>query len=405
MKILVINGGSSSLKFRLYEMPSQKLICSGLVERIGEEQSFVKCSIIIDDVEKSVEREFPIADHGEAVRQILVVLTAPSNRVISDIKEIEIVGHRVVHGGETFSEATIITDEVKEKILQLFSIAPLHNPVNYRCIEVTQHFFPDAKQVAVFDTAFHQTLPPKAYRYAIPNSFYKEDGIRVYGFHGISHKYITQKAREYMNKPNAKMISIHLGNGCSMTAVEGDKSLDTSMGFSPLNGLVMGTRSGELDPSIIFHMASKLGLSLEQINTMLNKESGLIGLCDMNDMRDIRRAVEEGNKEAAFACELYAYRIRKYIGAYAAVLNGLDAIIFSAGVGENDVATREQVCTNMEFLGISLDKARNQQRGKDIFKINTDESSVKIFVIATNEELEIAIESYELCNNMLTALS
>jgi acetate kinase len=397
MKILVINAGSSSIKFRLYDMPSGKLVCSGLAERIGEEQSFIKCLIAVGDLEKTVENESPIVDHSEAIRQILAILMDPSNLVISNTKEIDVVGHRVVHGGETFSKATLVTNEVKEKIVQLFPIAPLHNPANYRCIEVTQHFFPDAKHLAVFDTAFHQTLPAKAFRYAIPESFYKKDKIRAYGFHGISHKYVTQKAREYLNKPQAKMISIHLGNGCSITAVEGDTALDTSMGFSPLNGLVMGTRSGDIDPSIIFHMATKLELSLEDINTVLNKQSGLTGLCNMNDMRDIRKAINEGNKDAEFACEIYAYRIRKYIGAYAAVLNGLDAIIFTAGVGENDTVMRELVCSNMEFLGISLDKKRNQLRVKDVLEINTEPSKVKILVIPTNEELEIAIQSYEIC--------
>lgn len=396
MKILVINAGSSSVKFQLFDMPLANPLCSGLAERIGSDKSFIRSKIYLNGAEKLVENNQPIPDHTVALKLILSLLADVENGLMKDPEEIAVIGHRVVHGGEDFTKATLVTSEVKEKIKQLFSLAPLHNPLNYRCIEVAEKTFPKAKQVVVFDTAFHQSMPPQAFRYAIPASYYTKENIRVYGFHGTSHKYVTQKAREYLQKPAAKMISIHLGNGCSITAVDGERSLDTSMGFSPLSGLVMGTRSGDIDPSVIFHLVSKLGMSSERINTLLNKQSGLSGLCGFSDMRDIRNAIEEGNKDAVFACELYAYRIKKYIGAYVAVLNGLDALIFTAGVGENDPYIRELVCSNLDFIHISLDKAQNNRKTEGIREINKQDALIKILVVPTNEEFEIARQCFEI---------
>jgi len=396
MKILVINAGSSSVKFQLFDMPLANPLCSGLAERIGSDKSFIRSKIYLNGAEKLVENNQPIPDHTVALKLILSLLADVENGLMKDPEEIAVIGHRVVHGGEDFTKATLVTPEVKEKIKQLFSLAPLHNPLNYRCIEVAEKTFPKAKQVVVFDTAFHQSMPPQAFRYAIPASYYTKENIRAYGFHGTSHKYVTQKAREYLQKPAAKMISIHLGNGCSITAVDGERSLDTSMGFSPLSGLVMGTRSGDIDPSVIFHLVSKLGMSSERINTLLNKQSGLSGLCGFSDMRDIRKAIEEGNKDAVFACELYAYRIKKYIGAYVAVLNGLDALIFTAGVGENDPYIRELVCSNLDFIHISLDKAQNNRKTEGIREINKQDALIKILVVPTNEEFEIARQCFEI---------
>lgn len=392
MKILVINAGSSSLKFRLYDMPGETLLCSGVAERIGEEKAYIHFTIG-NDTEMN-ELHVPVTDHAEAVRQVVLLLS--SHAIIKDPLEIKTIGHRVVHGGEDFSTALKITKEVKEKIKQLFSFAPLHNPVGFRCIEVTEAFFPSAKQVAVFDTAFHHQLPEVAARYALPAAYYKNDKIRAYGFHGISHKYVTEKAREYLGNPAAKLISMHLGNGCSMAAVEGDKSIDTSMGFSPLSGLVMGTRAGDIDASVVLHLQMQCGLNTEYVNTLLNKQSGLLGLTGYSDMREVHKAAAKGDKEALFACELYVYRIKKYTGAYIAALNGLDALIFTAGVGENDVRIREMVCSGLSFLGIVLDKEKNRHHKNDIREINRRNEKVKILVIPTNEELEIARQSYAL---------
>jgi acetate kinase len=302
----------------------------------------------------------------------------------------------VVHGGETFASTTIITPEVKSEIKKLFSLAPLHNPANYLGIDVAEKIFTKAKQIAVFDTAFHQTIPEEAYRYAIPHSFYKELGIRVYGFHGTSHKYVSEKASEYLQNPLAKLITIHLGNGCSMTAVNAGKSIDTSMGFGPLNGLVMGTRSGDVDPFIIFHLVNQLGYSLDQVNNILNKQSGMLGLTGFSDMRDVTREIAEGNEDAELAYRIYAYRIKKYIGTYAAVLNGLDAIVFTGGVGENDKNIRRLACNNMDFLGIQLDEERNKIRSNDIREINSENAIVKVLIVPTNEELEIVKQCFEL---------
>lgn len=377
-------------------MPLEKPVCSGLAERIGLENAVITHKIFLNGEEKVIKQEVELANHEEGLKAIATLLTDAAIGVIKNPDEIDVVGHRLVHGGETFAATTIITNEVKEKIKKLFPLAPLHNPANYLGIEVAEKIFTNAQQAGVFDTAFHQTLPEKAFRYAIPESLYKEQHIRAYGFHGTSHKYVSERAMEYLSKPDAKLVTIHLGNGCSMAAVKNGSSVDTSMGFSPLGGLVMGTRSGDIDPSIIFHLINQSGYTPEKVNALLNKQSGMLGLTGFSDMRDIGKAVKEDNKDAALALEIYAYRIKKYIGAYAAILNGLDAIVFTAGVGENDVATRRRICTHMEFLGIYLDEEKNDLRSPVTREINTVSSPVKILVVPTNEELEIAKQCYAL---------
>lgn len=396
MNIFVVNSGSSSIKYQLFKMPVEKPFCIGLIERIGLENSIITHTVFLDGGEKKIERTVDLPDHAAGLKEVAALLTDTQIGIIKNPDEIDAVGHRVVHGGETFAATTIITKKVKEEIQKLFPLAPLHNPANYLGIEVAEKIFTKAKQVAVFDTAFHQTLPKKAFTYAIPGSFYTDFQIRVYGFHGTSHKYVSRKATEYLSRPDAKLITIHLGNGCSMAAVKNGKSVDTSMGFSPLTGLVMGTRSGDIDPSIIFHLISQLGYNPEEVNDLLNKQSGMLGLTGFSDMRDINKAVQEGNKEADLALEIYAYRVKKYIGAYAAVLNGLDAIVFTAGVGENDVKTRQRICNEIQFLGIHMDEEKNKMISNTAREINDASSPVKILVIPTNEELEIAQQSYRL---------
>ncbi len=396
MNIFVVNSGSSSIKYQLFKMPVEKPVCSGLVERIGLEHSVITHKIYLDGGEKIIKKTIDLASHEEGLKEVASLLTDGESGVIKKPGEIDAVGHRVVHGGETFAETTIITKKVKEKIQKLFPLAPLHNPANYLGIEVAEKIFTRAKQVAVFDTAFHQTLPKRAFTYAIPKSFYTDQHIRAYGFHGTSHKYVSGRAMEYLNKPDVKLITIHLGNGCSMAAVKNGKSLDTSMGFSPLSGLIMGTRSGDIDPSIIFHLISQLGHDPEQVSALLNKRSGMLGLTGFSDMRDIGKAAQDGNPDAELALEMYAYRIKKYIGSYTAVLNGLDAIVFTAGVGENDVQTRQRICSEMLYLGIRLDEEKNKSLSTAIREINSEDSPVKILVIPTNEELEIVKQCYEL---------
>lgn len=396
MNVFVINSGSSSIKYQLIEMPSETVVCSGIVERIGKEDARIIYKTYKNEEEQITTKVTGVANHAKGLQEVVSLLTAKDTGVINDPSEIHTVGHRVVHGGETFSQTTIITPEVKEKIKQLFALAALHNPPNYTGIEVAEKLFPKAVQVAVFDTAFHQTIPPVAFRYAIPNKFYYEDGIRVYGFHGTSHKYVSNKAIEYLKTENSKIITIHLGNGCSMTAVQNGKSIDTSMGFGPMNGLIMGTRAGDIDQSVIFYLVNDLGYEVEKVKDLLNYKSGMIGLTGHNDMRDIHRQIENGDKEALLAFRMYAYRIRKYIGSYAAVLNGVDAIVFTGGVGENDYRMRELCCSSMDYLGIKLDAEKNKVRLDRLHEINAPSSAVKILVIPTDEELEIAIQCYQL---------
>jgi acetate kinase len=396
MNTFVVNSGSSSIKYQLFRMPSENPVCSGLVERIGLENAIITHKIYTDGEEKVIRETMEIPDHEAGLQKVGSFLIHKEFGVIRNPEEIEVVGHRVVHGGESFAATTIISPEVKAEIKKLFALAPLHNPSNYLGIEVAEKIFPAARQVAVFDTAFHQTMPEQAFRYAIPNELYTEEGIRAYGFHGTSHKYVAGQAASYLNKPGSKLITIHLGNGCSMAAVSNGRSVDTSMGFGPLGGLIMGTRSGDIDPSIIFHLIRQGNYTADEIHTLLNKKSGMLGLTGHSDMRDIGKAIEDGNKEAALAYKLYAYRIKKYIGSFAAALNGLDAIVFTAGVGENDTRIREEVCLEMDFLGIQLDQAKNREHSAKLREINTSDSKIKVLVVPTNEELEIAQQCFKL---------
>lgn len=392
MKILVINSGSSSIKFQLIDMPSERLICSGLVERIGYDDAVLNYKT--DKV--NLKDIHSIKNHSEGLKRVVALLLDPENGVIENTDEIKIVGHRVVHGGNSFSDTTLITAEVKEKIQQYAALAPLHNPGNLEGILVAENIFPNAHQVAIFDTAFHQTIPEKAKKYAIPNALYEDHGIQVYGFHGTSHQYVSEKAIAYLNIPKSKIITIHLGNGCSMTAVYDGKSIDHSLGFTPSNGLIMGSRSGDIDHGLVFHLVSNLGYSLEEVKTLLTNQSGMLGLTGHMDLRDIEAKAEAGDKTCSLALEMNAYRIKKYIGSYAAAMNGLDAIVFTAGIGENSSYIRNLACTDMEFFGLELDADLNNEKSRELREINTSASRAKILVIPTNEELEIAKQAYNL---------
>ena len=379
--ILVINSGSSSLKFQLIEMPSEEVLASGLVERIG----LASGNVHYKSEEQNTSEEMEIKDHSVALREVTKHLMHPDYGVIKNPADIPVIGHRVVHGGDTFSDTIIIDHKVKAKIRELFSLAPLHNPPNLKGIEVAEEIFPEAKQVAVFDTAFHQSMPSKANRYAIPNEFYEKEHIQVYGFHGTSHKYVSEKAIDLLKKDRTKLVTVHLGNGCSMTAVKDGKSIDHSLGFGPVNGLIMGTRSGDIDQSVIFYMTEQLGYTAKEVSDLLHHKSGMLGLTGYSDLRDIEAQAEKGNRECMLALEMNAYRIKKYIGAYAAAMNGLDAVIFTAGIGENSDVIRRMVCREMDFLGIELDEEKNSLRSKENREINSENSRVKVFVIPTNE--------------------
>ena len=376
-------------------MPANEVICSGMIDRIGLETSNLTYVTVKDKIEDSL----PIANHKIGLEKIAKLLMDDKIGVIKSTNEIDAVGHRVVHGGSSFSNTVIITDEVKDKIRQLFELAPLHNPANLEGIVVAEEVFSLAKQVAVFDTAFHQTMPEVAYKYAVPNYLLTQNKIRAYGFHGTSHKYVSEKAIEYLqsvNKPHQNIIAIHLGNGCSITAIKDGKSVDTSMGFSPNSGLIMGTRSGDIDQSLIFYLTKTLGYTIDDTNTLLQKQSGMLGLTGHSDLRDIEANAETGNVDCQLALAINAYRIKKYIGSYTSVLNGLDAIIFTAGIGENSSYIRKLVCTDMEYFGIKLDEVINEIRSKEVREINTSDSKTKILVIPTNEEFEIANQVFEL---------
>ena len=396
MNIFVINSGSSSIKYQLINMPEATVVCSGIVERIGLNDAMIIHKTYGDAKELVTRQLMEISDHAEGLQEVARLLTDPVIGVISGPSQIHVVGHRVVHGGESFAATTVITPEIKEQIKKLFPLAPLHNPPNYLGIDVATKIFKEAHQVAVFDTAFHQTIPGVAYRYAIPFKFYYEYGIRSYGFHGTSHKYVSEQAIQFLNKQSTKLITIHLGNGCSMAAVKNGQSIESSMGFGPMNGLIMGTRCGDIDPSVIFYLVNQLGYDIENVNAILNKKSGMLGLTGFSDMRDIKAKIESGDKEALLAYQMYAYRIRKYIGSYTAVLNGLDAIVFTGGVGENDGLMRKLCSSDLEYLGIELDENKNDLNLKEPQEINAKDSRVKVLVIPTNEELEIAAQCYQL---------
>lgn len=391
-QILVLNSGSSSLKFQLFLMPNETVLCSGLIERIGLEDA----RFIFETKNNSIEAISSIPNHKAGLELLAKQLLDKSTGIINSAEDIDIVAHRVVHGGKYFSNTVIITNEVKDKIEALSTLAPLHNPANLEGIIVAETIFKNAKQVAVFDTAFHQSIPEHVYKYAIPNEYSDKGNIRLYGFHGTSHKYVSEKAIEFLGKKESNLITIHLGNGCSMTAIKNGKSIDHSLGFSPNNGLIMGTRSGDIDPSVIFYLADKFDLSLEEINTLLQKKSGMLGLTGYGDLREIEAKANEGDKLCQLALRMNAYRIKKYIGSYAAILNGIDVIVFTAGIGENSNYMRASICEDLDFLGIRLDVEKNNVRLKTIRAINTEDSKVKILVIPTNEELEIAKQSFNL---------
>ncbi|WP_299012455.1 acetate kinase [uncultured Polaribacter sp.] len=390
MNILVLNAGSSSLKYQVITMPSELVKCVGLIEKIGEEEAIFNH----EKGEEKFSETLPILNHKTGLEKIAKTLLDAELGVLKSVDKIEAVGHRVVHGGNKFSKTTIVNNEVKKSIKALFDLAPLHNPANLTGIEIAETIFKSAKQIAVFDTAFHQTMPKKAYQYAIPNHYLEKHHIRAYGFHGTSHKYVSEKAIEKLNKKSSKIITIHLGNGCSMAAIANGKTIDTTMGFGPMNGLIMGTRSGDIDPSVIFFLMKKINKSTEEVNTLLQKESGMLGLTGASDLREISKKASNGNKDCKNALELAAYRIQKFIGSFAAALNGLDAIVFTAGIGENSALMRELVCENLDFLGILLDEEKNTIRSKEIREIQQNLSKIKIFVIPTNEEVEIAKQAY-----------
>lgn len=399
MKVLVLNTGSSSIKFQLFDMPEQRVLGAGLVEKIGEGSSVVGYRRILSDLEtKSWKYEKSIPDHGEGLSEIVRLLLDEEKGVITSTDEIKAVGHRVVHGGDKFTQPTVIQTDILDKLKLISYLAPLHNPACIKGIEVAQESFGTAKQVAVFDTAFHQTMPDYAYRYAIPALLYEEHGLRVYGFHGTSHQYVMRAAAQAIHLPlnQFNAITIHLGNGCSMAAIREGQCVDTSMGLTPLGGLMMGTRSGDIDPSLLLFLGDHLGMSFKEIDQLLNKESGLKGLAGTNDLRSVLAKYEENDAEAVLAIAIYVYRIKKYIGAYAAILGRLDAIVFTAGVGENSSFIRAQVCKGLEILGIELDLKTNNLSANGIREVQSSNSQVHLMVVPTNEELEIANQTYEI---------
>ncbi len=373
-------------------MPSRDIICSGMVERVGLDNA----KIHYKTKSENIKRVEDIPNHKIGLQKVAALLMDEKIGVIKNEKEIQAVGHRVVHGGSAFSGTVLIDKSVKNKIKEFFALAPLHNPPNYEGIEVSETIFPSAKQVAVFDTAFHQSMPVQAYKYAIPNEFLDKHKIRKYGFHGTSHKYVSEKAKEINPDRCSRLITVHLGNGCSITAIKNGKSIDHSLGFGPMTGLVMGTRSGDIDQSVIFHLVNTLGYSLNEVESILQKKSGMLGLTRYSDLRDIESLAGKGNKECQLALEIFAYRVKKYIGSYAAALNGVDCIVFTAGVGENSILVREMICKDMDYLGMDIDLIKNNERARDIIEISSTNSKVKILVIPTNEEIEIAKESYQL---------
>lgn len=395
MKVLVINCGSSSLKYQVLDMTDESLLAKGLVERIGMDGSVINHTKTGKD---KIVKNVPMNDHKDAIAQVLAAIRDNEHGVIRDMSEIGAVGHRVVHAGERYSESVLITESVISTLEECIELAPLHNPPNLLGIRACQELMPDTPMIAVFDTAFHQTMPPQSYLYALPYEYYEKYRVRRYGFHGTSHKYVAQKAAQSLNINinDLKLITCHLGNGASVTAIKHGRVIDTSMGFTPLEGLVMGTRSGDLDPAIVTYIKEKENMTDTEINDVLNKKSGVLGISGVSsDFRDIEAAVEAGNERAALALRMFAQKVRFYIGAYIAEMNGVDAIVFTAGVGENDISMREIICTDLGNLGIKLDPIKNKVKGQETI-ISTDDSKVKLLLIPTNEELMIARDTYEL---------
>lgn len=399
MKILVINCGSSSLKYQLIDMVNESILAKGLVERIG-----IQGSILTQKVEGRDKYviEQPMKDHKDAIKLVLEALVNNEKGVIHSMAEIGAVGHRVVHAGEKYSSSVLIDDKVMEALKDCIKLAPLHNLPNIIGIEACKELMPSTPMVAVFDTAFHQTMPEKAYIYPLPYEMYTKYGIRKYGFHGTSHKYVSQVAADMMGKNigDLKIITCHLGNGASVTAVKGGQSVETSMGFTPLEGIAMGTRSGSIDPAIITFMMKELNMGIEEVENLLNKKSGILGISGLSsDFRDLRSAEAKGDKRARLALDIFFYKIKKFIGSYAAVMGGVDCIVFTAGIGENTPETRIGVCSGLEFLGIKLDLEKNNVMGEAV-EISSDDSKVKVFVIPTNEELMIARDTKDIVSSL-----
>ena len=395
MNILVINAGSSSLKYQLLNPDTQEVLAKGLCERIGLDGKFTYKPAGKEAVK---DADVSMPTHSEAIQTVLNALVDPKNGVIGSMKEIDAVGHRVVHGGEKFAQSVLITDEVMAAIEECNPLAPLHNPANIIGIRACQALMPGTPMVAVFDTAFHQTMPPVAYTYALPYEFYEQDKVRRYGFHGTSHRYVSARAAAMLGKPieELKIITCHLGNGSSVAAVDGGKSVDTSMGFTPLAGVPMGTRAGDLDAGILEYLMGKHGYDMKEMMTILNKKSGVLGISGVSsDFRDLENAAKEGNQRAELALEAFQYRVKKLVGAYAAAMGGVDAIVFTAGVGENDAATRMAVASGLEFMGVKMDAEANNVRGKETV-ISSADSKVKVLLIPTDEELMIAMDTAEI---------
>ena len=397
MKILVINAGSSSLKYQLMDPDTGEIAAKGLCERIYIDGRLTHKNLVKGT---KVEREIPMPSHAEAIDAVLSILVDPEYGVIRSVDEIEAVGHRVLHGGDRFIASCIIDEACKQAIRDCIPLGPLHNPANLMGIEACEKAMPGKPQVAVFDTAFHMTMPPKAYRYAIPTKYYEEDHLRRYGFHGTSHRFVSKRAIELMGKPASelKIVVCHLGNGSSLSAVADGKCQDTSMGLSPLAGVPMGTRSGDIDTCVAQFIMNKYHMSADECLTMLNKKSGVLALSNgcSSDFRDLEAGAAKGDKACRLALDKFCYEVKKYVGAYAAALGGLDCLVFTAGVGENGPATRASVCEGLEFMGVKLDPAHNQVRGEEAL-ISADDSRVKVWVIPTNEELMIAQDTAELC--------
>ncbi|NDI34405.1 acetate/propionate family kinase [Chengkuizengella sediminis] len=396
MKILVINAGSSSLKYQLYNMENESVLAKGRVERIGFESSILSHE---PEGKPEVTEVSEILDHTTAIKKVVQMLVHQEHGIIKSVDEIEAVGHRVVHGGESFSNSVIVTQEVKQEIKKLFDLAPLHNPAHMMGIQAVEITMPNIPQAVVFDTAFHQTMPASSYLYPIPKALYKKYKIRRYGFHGTSHDYVSQRAAEFLgeNLEDLKIVTCHIGNGVSCTAIKDGKSFDTSMGMTPLEGLMMGTRSGDLDPAVVPYIMGKVDLRISEVNSMLNKHSGLMAISGhSSDMREIEEDMNEGDANAKLAFDMYEYRLRKYIGSYAAAMDGMDVLVFTAGVGENSVTLRKRICEQLTFFGIELDDNINETRSSEERRISSNNSKVEVLVIPTNEELVIARDTYKL---------
>jgi acetate kinase len=401
MHILVINSGSSSIKYQLIDMHTETPLAVGMLERIGEPHSGLSHQIFhTTNKVARIERNDPIENHEAGMQQVLKLLTAGTDAVIEDASAISAVGHRVVHGGERFLTSVLIDDSVMHAIAHTIPLAPLHNPANLMGIQVTQTLFPDIPQVAVFDTAFHQTIPAHAFHYALPYALYEELGVRRYGFHGTSHQYVAGEAARLLDKPLSELnlVSAHLGSGASICAIEHGRSIDTSMGMTPLGGLIMGTRGGNLDPGVLTYIADRKGYSIQELDRVLQKESGLKGICGSNDMRDIRRRTDAGDGRAQLALNMFIHRCRQYIGAYFFELGRVDALIFTAGIGEHDAAIRQRICERVQHFGLNLDERRNQHPQRYAGEISAPGSRVKALVIAANEELAIARQTQDLLN-------